>query len=285
MTIAGEDKTSTLTIPGAGEITTVTIPGDAATVTLPAATVTVPTTLPGEETTSTLTIPGPGETTTVTVPGEASTVTVPTTVTLPGEDSTVTLPVTLSAETVTLSGDLATTTETAPASTVTVTATATPTAGAGSCSPSANAVVNGDFETSLPGTWSVLTAGDATLDRVTGSGSSTTFRSRIASTNSNLPQRLIQAITVCPGTLYKVSFQARRSTTAGMVSAVAYINDVAQAGGAITTSSFTSVAAVGSGIFSTTASSVILRIEFTYSGGTGSAKEIQVDNVAITPVS
>ena len=90
---------------------------------------------------------------------------------------------------------------------------------------------------------------------------------------------------MCPGTLYKVSFQARRSTTAGMVSAVAYINDVAQAGGAITTSSFTSVAAVGSGIFSTTASSVILRIEFTYSGGTGSAKEIQVDNVVITPVS
>jgi hypothetical protein len=122
------------------------------------------------------------------------------------------------------------------------------------------------------------------MGRISVSASSSAVRSRV-NTGNSLPQRLVQAITLCPGTPYQVSFQARRVTTSGTVSATAYVNDVALAGGVVTATSFTSVAVVGSGIFSTTASSVILRIEFTYSGGTGSAKEIQVDNVAITPVS
>jgi hypothetical protein len=66
---------------------------------------------------------------------------------------------------------------------------------------------------------------------------------------------------------------------------MAYVNDVALAGGVVTATSFTSVAAINGGYFSTTASTAILRIEFTYSGSIGAAKEVQVDNVAITPIS
>lgn len=299
VTVPGDEKISTLTVPGEGEVITVTIPGAPSTAT-------VSVTIPDEDKTSTLTIPGAGEITTVTVPGKASTVTVPTTVTLPGEDSTITLPVTLPAETVTLPGNLATTTETAPASTVTlpgelstatttetvsastvtVTATATPSAGAGSCSPSANAIVNGDFETPLAGTWSVLTTGTVNLERVNVPGSTFALRPRIDATNSNLPQRLVQAVTLCPGTTYQVSFQARRTTTAGSASVVAYINDVALAGGVVASSSFTPAVTIGSEQFSlASGSTAILKIEFSYQSGSGSAKEVQIDNVAITPVS
>jgi hypothetical protein len=82
-----------------------------------------------------------------------------------------------------------------------------------------------------------------------------------------------------------VGFQARRVTSSGTISAVAYVNDVALAGGVVAATSFTSVATINGGYFSTTASTAILRIEFTYSGSSGVAKEVQVDNVAITPAS
>jgi hypothetical protein len=100
-----------------------------------------------------------------------------------------------------------------------------------------------------------------------------------------LPQRLVQAVTLCPGTTYQVSFQARRVTTAGIVSAVAYINDVALAGGVVASTSFTPVGTIGSGQFSlASGSTAILKIEFSYQSGIGSAKKVQIDNVAITPV-
>jgi hypothetical protein len=124
------------------------------------------------------------------------------------------------------------------------------------------------------------------LERVNVPGSTFALRPRIDATNSNLPQRLVQAVTLCPGTTYQVSFQARRTTTAGGASVVAYINDVALAGGVVASSSFTPAVTIGSEQFSlASGSTAILKIEFSYQSGSGSAKEVQIDNVAITPVS
>jgi len=100
--------------------------------------------------------------------------------------------------------------ETAPplaASTITETSTPLPavvvtstitTSAAASC-PTGNVVVNGDFEQSLAGNWVALPAGEALVDRSNqaGEGGSTFgFRVRIASTNANLPQRVVQAVNV-----------------------------------------------------------------------------------------
>lgn len=87
---------------------------------------------------------------------------------------------------------------------------------------------------------------------------------------------------MCPNVNYRVSFDARRLTSAGLVNAVLYVNDVPLAGGTITATTFTPVSVINSGIFSTTANSIVVRIEFTYSGAAASPKEVQVDNVAFT---
>ena len=160
---------------------------------------------------------------------------------------------------------------------------ATSTISVASC-PTGNPVLNGGFESSLLGTWSILPAGDASLDRISAASDTGTYalRARIATTNTNLPQRVIQAITVCPGANYRVSFNARKTTTAGNVAAVLYINDIALAGGTITSTVFQAAPAIGAGVFSTTSNSVILRLEFSYSGSTGTAKEVQVDDVVLT---
>jgi len=148
--------------------------------------------------------------------------------------------------------------------------------------PAGNPIINGDFEGSLTGTWSVLEAGDADVDRIAvGGAQGYALRARINSGNGNLPQRIVQSVTVCPGANYKVSFKARKTTTSGSVYATLYVNDSQQAGGLITASSFTSVATIGSGIFSTTSNSVTVRIEFTY-GGSGGSKEVQVDDIVLT---
>jgi hypothetical protein len=122
------------------------------------------------------------------------------------------------------------------------------------------------------------------VERVQSTGSSFALRAR--STTGNLQQRIVQAVSLCPGTTYRVSFQARRITSTGSVTAVAYINEVAVAGGLVTSPSFTSVPIINGGVFSLTSrNTAVLRIEVTYSGTTTAAKEVFIDNVAITPVS
>jgi hypothetical protein len=275
-----------VTVTSDGTITTVTLPGEGVTVTVPvtqtqaASTITLPP--------STVTLPAvtlPAETVTATLP--AATVTLPAiTETLPA----VTLPaVTLPAETETLPAiteTLPAVTETLSATTVTlpaetITETATQTAGA-SC-PTGNPVVNAGFESPLPGSWVVLTSGDADVSRIAVSGGFA-LGSRINSGNPNLPQRILQAVNICPGTTYQIGFSARRVTTTGTVSAVLYVNDTPLAGGVITSTAFTSAFVVNGGMFSSTSKTVLVRIEFTYSGSSGSAKEVQVDNVTFTPV-
>jgi hypothetical protein len=307
VTVTGHGTTTTITLPGKG--ITVTVPVTqtqaASTITLPQSTVTLPAVTISAETV-TATLPAA----TVTLP--ATTETLPAVmlpaVTLPAVTETLpavteTLPAvteTLPAVTETIPAvteiipavteTLPAVTETLPATTVTlpaetVTATATQTAGA-SC-PTGDPIVNGGFESGLAGNWVVLSSGDSNVERAPGSSASGTasLRSRINAGNPNLPQRIVQAVTVCPGVNYQVGFSARRITATGTVSAVLYVNEVPMAGGAITSSSFTNVSPIGGAVFSTTRNTVLVRIEFTYSGSVVTNKEVLVDNVTITPIS
>jgi hypothetical protein len=52
----------------------------------------------------------------------------------------------------------------------------------------------------------------------------------------------------------------------------------------LTSTTFAPVPAIGSGTFTATASTALLRIEVTYGGGTNSAKEAQIDEVVLTKV-
>jgi hypothetical protein len=79
-----------------------------------------------------------------------------------------------------------------------------------------------------------------------------------------------------------VSFQARRLTSAGTVSAALYIDETAYAGGQIGTSTYTGYASTT--LFTATDSSAVLRLEITFTGGVGSAKEINIDEVVLAKV-
>lgn len=67
--------------------------------------------------------------------------------------------------------------------------------------------------------WSLLSSGPGMFDRVTGgaSFSSYTYRMAIDSVNPNLPQRLIQPVLLCPGSIYALSFQTRRTAGVGSI--------------------------------------------------------------------
>jgi hypothetical protein len=67
---------------------------------------------------------------------------------------------------------------------------------------------------------------------------------------------------------------------------IGYVNDTPLYGGVITSTSFSLAPSIGSGQVSLqNGGSVVLRLEFTYSGAPSSAKEVLVDNVALTPIS
>jgi hypothetical protein len=83
---------------------------------------------------------------------------------------------------------------------------------------------------------------------------------------------------LCPGSTYQVSFQAKRTTNGGTVSAVLYIDQNVIAGGIITATTFTAV----TGAFTANSASAVLRMEFTYSGANGQPKEVQIDDVVLT---
>ncbi|KAK6538415.1 hypothetical protein TWF694_011291 [Orbilia ellipsospora] len=211
---------------------------------------------------------------------DTTTISEPTTIT---DSTTVTDSTTITELTTITEPTTLTVRQTATESTTTTTTSTTSVA---AC-PTGNPIVNGGFESFLPGTWSILSSGDGNYERTNSAASSGSFafRARIAATNANLPQRIIQAITICPGANYQVSFMARRATTAGNVAAALYINDTLLAGGTITASSFQPAPVVNGGIFSSTVNSVIVRMEFTYSGGTNQAKEILVDDIVLTRLS
>jgi hypothetical protein len=67
---------------------------------------------------------------------------------------------------------------------------------------------------------------------------------------------------------------------------IGYINDTPLYGGVITSTSFALAPSIGSGHVSLpSGGSAVLRLEFTYTGAPTTAKEVLVDNVALTPVS
>ena len=249
--------------------TTVTLPGEEIPITLDASTVTIPAQTPSP---ITVTLPAP-DASTVTLPAVTPE---PVTVTLPAPDaSTVTLP--------------AVTPEP-------VTVTATPSLPAAAC-PSGDVVINGDFENALTGNWFVLTAGSANLDRVnvgnSAASGSYVFRSRVNSDGQNLSQRLLQAVTLCPGTTYELNASARRVTSSGTITITGYVQvagsgPTALVGGSIAATAFTSMMSINGGRIQvpdgTSAVGAVLYFEFNYSGGAGAAKEGQLDAVRLTPV-
>jgi hypothetical protein len=300
ITVPGEDVTITVPTTLAGEVVTITVP-----TTLAGEVVTVPTTLAGEVITITVPTTLAGEVITVPTTLAGEVITVPTT--LAGEVITVTVPTTLAGEIVTvpttLAGEVVTVTATPlPASTVTVTetstTTATPTSPGGfqcSATSGSNAIMNPGFENTLSGSWVSFTSspGDIAERQALGAdGSSFSFRSRISSTNSNTPQRLLQSVSLCPGTTYRLTFQARRATTAGSISVIGYAGVAGTAasplvGGLVSSSVFQSAPEILGTITVPSGSapvSALVYLDITFSGGTGSAKEVAIDNVNLVVV-
>lgn len=160
-------------------------------------------------------------------------------------------------------------------------------------------MVNGGFESALTGNWFVLTASSASLDRVmvgaSAASGSYVFRSRVNSDGQNLSQRLLQAVTLCPGTTYELAASARRTTSSGTININGYVqfagsgrDPTVLVGGNVAATAFTQLQTVNGGRIQVPAGGsavgALLYFEFTYSGGAGAAKEGQLDEVHLTPV-
>jgi hypothetical protein len=91
----------------------------------------------------------------------------------------------------------------------------------------------------------------------------------------------VQAISVCPGTRYSVSFVARRPSNAGTGSATLSINGEPMAGGVIAQSN-TYVRVTGA-TWTVPANTYValLAIEFTFTGN--GVKDVYVDSITLTP--
>jgi hypothetical protein len=265
------DRKTTIIVP-----TTVTVPGAATT--CPSAdkiTITVPTTLTLSTTQNMVTSL---TTLTITDAGELKTVTVPTTVTLPGDERVVTtmVPTTVrifrtcspitSIQTISGIGSKVTVTESAPA------VSATPIVNA-ACQ-GMNPVVNGGFEGSFR-SWNLLTA-DGRSFTVSGNAARCVAR-------SNIPQRLIQALSLCPGRRYAISFSARRETavagTTGTAIASLALDGVTYANFIVPASEkFVEITPNQAFTATTSPVSLVLQVTFT-SASFGSGLAALIDNV------
>lgn len=176
--------------------------------------------------------------------------------------------------------------------TTTTTATISASASAGASCPTGDVVANPSFENVLAGSWTVFASSlDTTIDNgVTGgaSGTAKALRVRITATNANLPQRIVQAISVCPGTTYQFSGQNKRATTAGNISLIAFVVTSAGttqlAGGVVTAATWTAMPLANSGTFTAMSTSALLYLEVTFTSGTGQAKEVDIDEIHLTPI-
>lgn len=265
ITLPGEFETTTVTLPGELEITTLTIPGEGEIVT-----VTEPTTLPAETQISTVTTTLAAEVTTVTIPGEAEMITVTESNTLPGETQTFVVTTTLSAET-------RITTTTIPASTVTVTVAAAPTC-------PTEVIENGSFEATFGLSWSTLIpVAGGNLDRTTSDAADGQWSTRARSLSGDSIMHLQQAVSLCAGSLYRVSWQSKRLTSSG-----ASVNIQAFVGNTLVSN------AIPSGVWAPAISpsfmipaqyaTTVLRFTIIFRGSTGITEEVLIDDIKLTKI-
>ncbi|KAL5371694.1 hypothetical protein DPSP01_014073 [Paraphaeosphaeria sporulosa] len=178
-----------------------------------------------------------------------------------------------------------------------ITVTATPSSTAPTCSRT-DAVVNPGFENDLSGNWVVFAApiSNSNSGRFSAGSSanagSWVFRSTTVTDSSarNQPQRIMQVVTLCPGTTYQLSAQAKYVNNDGKTYVNGYVQLQGRAatrliGGQLASNAFTSLG-TGSVVVpaGSSAVSAVVYFEFTYEGDDSKQKVTWLDEVHLTPL-
>ncbi|KAI1975380.1 hypothetical protein LOZ55_004700 [Ophidiomyces ophidiicola] len=147
-----------------------------------------------------------------------------------------------------------------------------------------NIVANPGFEVS--GSWVFMPASsDSDVEIAAGGGQEGAryLRMRTPGTSSNLGQNVLQSISVCPGRSYKLTFWYKRATSAGTITVRAYLGSIVVFSGTATSSTWVE----GQGVWTAPngLDSAMLRFEAAFSGGVGSSKEVNLDNVKVVATS
>jgi hypothetical protein len=144
------------------------------------------------------------------------------------------------------------------------------------------------FEPSSLSPWIQLSAGTVSSGRINGGSglSSFAYKFTIDSANPNLPQRIVQPISLCPGSTYSMSFNSRQSTATGSISVIgsvqvgsgAFVQMAGgQVAGGLTYAAAASVASLSVPAGQVPVAAVVI-MEATFSGSLG-AKEAYIDEV------
>ncbi|KAF2488537.1 hypothetical protein BU16DRAFT_623566 [Lophium mytilinum] len=194
------------------------------------------------------------------------------------------------------STDLPACSPTTATSTLTVSSVTTTTA---ACPTTTDPIVNGSFESGMA-PWMPLPGGtDGYVERAylgssyKGSDKAWVIRGRIDNTNPNLDQTFVQSLILCPGTMYRLSFTARRNLYSGQSSVKAFLGagpNAAVQVAAVPVTGWTSdmmVTFTGSD-FAVPAgaqySTGIVRFTISFAQDVGNQKDTWIDNVKLTPV-
>jgi hypothetical protein len=146
------------------------------------------------------------------------------------------------------------------------------------------------FEPNNLSPWIALSAGVVSSGRINGGSglSGFAYKFTLDAANPNLPQRLVQPLSLCPGSTYTMSFNSRQSIATGSVSIIGSVQVgsgslVQMAGGTVTGSTFYAAAGSISNLVVAAGSvpvAAVLIIEATFGpSGTGGAKEAYIDEV------
>jgi hypothetical protein len=148
------------------------------------------------------------------------------------------------------------------------------------------------FESSSLSPWIPLSAGVVTSGRVAGGSSLSgyAYKFSIDAANPNLPQRLIQPVSLCPNSTYSLKFNSRQSIATGTVSIVGSVQVgtsalLQLAGRAVTgTTLYAAASSTGNMVVpaGTGAVAGVLIIEATFGpSGVLGAKEAYIDEVTL----
>jgi hypothetical protein len=150
------------------------------------------------------------------------------------------------------------------------------------------------FEPTSLTPWIPLTAGVVTSGRVTGGASLSGFAYKfsIDAANPNLPQRLIQPVTLCSNSTYSLSFKMRQTTVVGTISVIGSMQAgagarVQMAGGLVPSSLYVVATGIGNLVVpvGTGAVAAVVVIEALFGPvGTLAAKEVYVDEIVLTKI-